>query len=643
MMRLTIVLSFLFCFVAANAQEEQQQGIELDPVTVTATLAPVQAAKTGRNLLVIQGEMLRRLPVHSVDELLRYIPGLEVQSRGPMGTQSNITIRGGTFQQVLILLDGIRLNDPLTGHFNSYLPIAPAEIERIEVLKGASSAIYGTEAVGGVVHIISKTFAAVKGKKQQQVQAQVTTGQFGLRNAQAGFQIQRGKTMVAGGLQQNVAEGQPLRGSRGFFNLSTFSLSARHFFSNNWSAAYRGAYDDRNFNAQNFYTQLLSDTATEQVISRWHHVNVTYQKEKHRISFDAGYKNTSDKFQLRKSLPANTNRSGLAQALLLHTVQLSAATTLSSGAQYLERSVRSNNRGNHQIGTAGLFTVLHQQLGEHLVLNPAIRADWNERYGWELIPQLNISYRRSNLQLRGSAGRSTRDADFTERFNNYQPVLVASGNRMGNPFLDAESAFSYEAGADYFIQKKWKISTGWFQRFHSGLIDYVLTPYADMPRKDNLVPGGVYNLAKNLSKVNTRGWETDVQFQHQFATHHYLNVTAGFVCMKSTTDKDETPSLYVSNHARFLFNYAVQYRYQWFSLSANGLYKQRQPQTGNPAFVALSKDYFLMNFRAEGHFLNDQLGLFVQCDNLLNRRYADILGTVLPGSWWMGGIKVTLQ
>jgi iron complex outermembrane receptor protein len=633
----------LILSLAAVAQQEQVQGVELDPVTVTATLAPVQAAKTGRNLFVIQGEALRRLPVHSIDELLRYLPGLEVQSRGPMGAQSNITIRGGTFQQVLILLDGIRLNDPLTGHFNSYIPIASAEIERIEILKGASSAIYGTEAVGGVVHIISKTFAALKGKREQQLQAQVTTGQFGLRNAQTGFRIQREKTSVSGGLQQNVADGQTLRGTKGFFNLSTLSLSARHFFSNNWSAAYRGAYDDRTFNAQNFYTQLLSDSATEQVISRWHHFNVTYQQGKHRLSIDAGYKNTSDKFQLRKSLPANTNRSGLAQAQVMHTVQLSQASTFSSGAQWIGRSVRSNNRGNHEISTAGAFAVLHQQLGKYFLINPAIRADWNERYGWELIPQLNVSYRRSNLQLRGSAGRSTRDADFTERFNNYQPALVASGNRMGNPFLDAESAFSYEAGADFFIQKKWKISTGWFQRFHSGLIDYVLTPYAQMPRKDNLVPGGVYNLARNLSQVNTRGWETDIQFHHSFASKHQLSINTGFIWMKSTTEKSEVPSLYVSNHARFLLNYSLQYRYQSLGISMNGLYKQRSPQTGNAAFVPLSKDYFLLNLQVQGYFLNDQLGVFLQADNLLNRRYADILGTVMPGSWLMGGIKVTLQ
>src|SRR3978361_2092596 len=123
-----------------------QTNNDLDPVTVTASIAPIATSKTGRNITVIKGEQLDKQPIHSIDELLKYLPGIEVQQRGPMGAQSDIIIRGGTFQQVLVVLDGIRLNDPLTGHFSSYIPIAPAEIERIEILKGAASAIYGTQA-----------------------------------------------------------------------------------------------------------------------------------------------------------------------------------------------------------------------------------------------------------------------------------------------------------------------------------------------------------------------------------------------------------------------------------------------------------------------------------------------------------------
>ncbi len=92
-----------------------------------------------------------------------------------------------------------------------------------------------------------------------------------------------------------------------------------------------------------------------------------------------------------------------------------------------------------------------------------------------------------SLLLRGSVGRTTRDADFTERFNNYNRTGLKSG-RIGNPDLISETSLSYEVGADYFINSSLKISITWFERFPENLIDYVITPYANMPRKDNLNP-----------------------------------------------------------------------------------------------------------------------------------------------------------
>src|SRR5215211_5365398 len=128
-----VLASLLFYSSSLKAQN----ATELDPVTVTAGLTTQNQSHTGRNIFVIKGEKFNDLPVHSIDELLRYLPGIEVQSRGPLGAQSDIVLRGGTFQQVLVIVDGIRLNDPNTGHFTSYIPVAPSEIERIEILKGA--------------------------------------------------------------------------------------------------------------------------------------------------------------------------------------------------------------------------------------------------------------------------------------------------------------------------------------------------------------------------------------------------------------------------------------------------------------------------------------------------------------------------
>ena len=141
---------------------------------------------------------------------------------------------------------------------------------------------------------------------------------------------QKNKTAVGGGILQNVADGQQLRGSKGFFNLTTASLSAKQQLGQHGSVSYRFAYDNRNFNAQNFYTQLLSDTAIENVITRWHQFNYTLQKKKHKFTFDAGIKSTSDKFQLRKTAAANTNISGILQALAVHTYQFNEKTSVTS-------------------------------------------------------------------------------------------------------------------------------------------------------------------------------------------------------------------------------------------------------------------------------------------------------------------------
>ena len=174
---------------------------ELDPVTVTASQNPAKVSQTGRNLIVISGERFEQLPVHSTDELLRYVPGIELQSRGPFGSQSDITIRGGTFQQVLVIIDGVRVNDPNTGHFTSYIPIAATEIERIEILKGASSALYGSDAVGGVIHIITKTFAAKKDVSKGSQFTRLTFGEYKTLIADIGMNRSNGRTAFGFGGQ----------------------------------------------------------------------------------------------------------------------------------------------------------------------------------------------------------------------------------------------------------------------------------------------------------------------------------------------------------------------------------------------------------------------------------------------------------
>ena len=153
----TITIIFLL-FVSFRAQN----SFSLDTLVVQTTRIPLKVNETGRSINILTKEQIQELPATTFYELLQTISGIEIQSRGGFGVQGDIVMRGSTFSQVLVLIDGMRINDPLTGHFNCYVPVSNMEIERIEILKGAGASMYGPDAVGGVINIITKGFDSLK-------------------------------------------------------------------------------------------------------------------------------------------------------------------------------------------------------------------------------------------------------------------------------------------------------------------------------------------------------------------------------------------------------------------------------------------------------------------------------------------------
>jgi len=128
-----------------------------DDVVVTGSRVASPIQETGRRVTVYSQQDIQNLSVNSIDQLLDVVGGLDVQSRGGFGVQSDLKMRGSSFNGVLLLLDGARINDPMTGHFLMDLPVPLSEIARVEVLHGPATALYGPDALGGVVHLITKT------------------------------------------------------------------------------------------------------------------------------------------------------------------------------------------------------------------------------------------------------------------------------------------------------------------------------------------------------------------------------------------------------------------------------------------------------------------------------------------------------
>lgn len=639
MRKVLIIQLAVLLFNQASAQENkfrtQTEASVLDPITVTSSSIETRASKTGRNITVITSKEIAQLPVRTPDELLRFLPGIDVQTRGALGAQSDISMRGGTFQQVLVILDGLRLNDPNTGHFSGYIPVVLDEIERIEILKGASSGIFGSDAVGGVIYITTKSFAKQKVLGNRGI-IQVAGGDLGLVSSSGYYSVSNPTNHLQISALRNRADGPKQRGINGYMQEDAFSFA----FSKQkkyWQTAFRTAYNEREFAAQNFYTSFVSDTAVEKVKIFWNQFNANYQKNKDQLTVYAGFKNTEDNYRFSSVSSANSSFSNLFQFNTLYTRTATEQTKFSLGAQYIGRNIRSNDRGRHTVNQMAVYGILQHAFSNRFVTNTSVRTEYTENIGWILVPQINLSYQVNQFQFRASAGYAYRNADFTELYNNYNRTGVRSGS-IGNPNLSAEKSMNYEVGMDWVHDQLGKWSLSLFSRDSRDLIDWSLTAYPDMPRKDNLVVNGNYFLAKNQNRIAVSGLELDYVLEKKLNEQNSVRIKTGLIWL-NTESKQGPLSFYLSSAPKFLANFAAGIKLKNIDFNFTGLYKSRTAQANNPLLVPLSNQYFVMNARVNLHFNKVKHIVFLQADNLLNQTINDFVGTPLPGRWLQGGFR----
>ena len=298
-------LPFMFLMFFMVEMQAQDLSFDLQTLDVVSSRIGNDVSETGKNVIIINSEMIAELPVNSVDELLRQIPGIEVQSRGGFGVQSDLGIRGATYNQVLIMIDGVRYNDPMTGHFNAYIPIGLSEIDRIEVIKGPSASIYGADAVGGVINIITRMNHS---DSDLNANVKLKAGSFQYGGIDAGFYANISSWLVGGSVLVNSSNGQELANPNyglvesasktynTYFNLGSYSLAFGREMKNGWKAYLRAAYDDRDFNAKYFYTASNYDESTEQTRIFFSQLKVSKQGENTKTDIDVSYRWGDDLF-----------------------------------------------------------------------------------------------------------------------------------------------------------------------------------------------------------------------------------------------------------------------------------------------------------------------------------------------------------
>lgn len=643
--------ALLFSTINALAQAPADTTARpLNEVTVYATRLDQSQGQSGRHITIVSGESLRQYPVNSLDDLLRFIPALEVQSRGSFGAQADVSLRGSTFNQVLWLLDGMRLNDPLTGHFAGYLPITPAEIEQLEIVRGPGAALYGPDAVGGFINIVTKTFAATHRPDEMAATASFLAGEWNLKSTNAGFFAQQKGLRLAGGVLNNTTDGQ-LRdapgNSRNDVALNTYSLSAAADITSKLSAAARASFDRRDFNAQYFYTTSPADQARETTGRDWYQGQLRYDwTGRARTEVQVAGSASTDVYKFAPTFAANDQLMHYLNLQAQHQQQLSDKVRATLGGQADHRIINSNDRGQHDTWHLGAFGVVAAAPLPGLALTAALRLDHDRAYGTELVPQLNASQQLSDrLALRAGLGRAIRAADFTERYtNNGRAGTVPGGSNLGLASLQAERTFNYEAGFDYTPLPALALHATYFHRQGANLIDYVTVPAAQAIEATglaNLNPTASYRLAQNLFDVTTQGVETEVVAAHQFSPTLRLDGRVGYTFLKVNNAAD-VASQYLANLPKHLVSGNISLTHRRVTAALSGLWKQREAKEAAAISRSLTPSYAVFNARLEVALLPARLWAVGQVQNLFDANYADLLGAQMPRRWLMAGVRVAV-
>ncbi len=500
-----------------------QTPVVIDSVVVTASPTPQDLSELGNHITLIQGDAIRASGVSSVADVLREVPGIAVVRGGSFGAVTSIFFRGGESDYVQVLVDGVQVNQP--GGAFDFSSLTTENIERIEIVRGPSSALHGSDAVAGVIQIITRS-----GDGPTRMGAQLRAGSFGRFDSSvdlnggsnnASWAVSLARYRTDGLLEFNNGHENTVLSGKATLDLDSRTratvsarLGDRQY---NFPTDFSGAVVDRNqfsYGDENSFSIALDRQIGTTVSLR---------------ALASSYSINSGTDDLQDS-PADTLGSWGFQSLdayrrnafdLRGSVELSANSALTAGLEIEEQRVRSFNESLSQWGNSnGRSTNSRDNRAGYLHLssavgpvsaNAGVRVEDNERYGdftaWQLGLSLPIG---ETTRLRGVTGTAMKEPTFFETF--------AQGFALGNPDLRPETSTSWEVGVEQsLLNGNLNLQATWFDQSFGDLIQYTgVTPTPGAPN--------YYNVAK----ADSRGLELGAS-----ARAGRLNLFGDFTLLKT--------------------------------------------------------------------------------------------------------------
>ena len=644
----------IFCcaaaFLAAVAVLRAQESLE--EVTVSASRAPLTVHQSARMVTVLDTLQIRSAPVQSVNDLLKYAVGVDVRQRGAMGIQTDIGIRGGTFDQIAILLNGVNISDPQTGHLAVDLPVDLAEIDRIEILEGPAGRVYGTSSLVGAINIVTRT----EGESGADLHLQ--GGSFGTLN---------------GGLRANLATGRwNNQISASYGRSDGYSRNAAGRLNADWQTLksfYQGSYSAptvdvrwhfglsaKDYGANTFYSARFDDQF-EHGLKTFAAVQAETKGRVH-LHPVLYWNHSADRFELYRGdasvVPFNyhdtnvlgANLGGWTSWILGRTAfgaelrrESIASTTLGEPLEQ-PRAIRGTQR-TYDRGLARTHVSLY--LEHNVILKwftasagvAAIRNSWGDQ-PFRLYPGADLSVRfGARWKAYASWNTSLRQPTFTE-------LYYSVGGHAADKYLRPERMQAFELGLKYLRPGISAVASLYHHR-GTDMVDWI----KDLSQGEDALWVSV-----NHTQVNTLGEEFSLRVQPGVLLGRedffLRSFNAGFAHIDQ--DKALEPGLQSAYALEYLRNKLVlQADFQLCEpLSLNLAYSWMDREGSYEAFEAGEsrgqrsyEPYSLLDARLTWE--TARWRLFLEGSNLLNINYYDHGNIPQPGIRLQAGILFRIR
>ncbi len=611
--------AFALAVSSFSAQVISDTNAEIEEVLVSASLIPITASRSANAVTVIDRAQLRNRATVSLSNILRDVPGFSVSQVGVLGSQTQIRVRGAEANHLLVTIDGVEANDPSQGDEFSWGTLTASDIERIEIIRGPQSSLRGSDAVAGVVNIITRS------AEKSSVGLFLESGSWATHHS--GFNIghKQGDFDIRFGLSHIESEGDNIARTGdendGYRN-TTYNIRSGLKLSDQMDISFAARESDgmNQFDADNDFDGLIED---QDRVSE-------FENSTMRIQGDYSSKDGTWQHKILISQSKSDNAAfadkakGNVTASTKDQFQYIGSFTWDQGAQNIAALIEREKEDWMQRGeiswgvydpnqdrerdTDSVAVEYRTDINDHLTLAASARHDDNSEFDSAKTYRAEVIYQLTEaIRLRSAVGTAVKNPTFTERFGFYT-------NFIGNPNLIPEELTSWELGADQLIM--------------GGDLTLSLTIFdAEL---ENEIDGFVYDpatFAYTSSNINGTSERKGAELSAVGNISESMSLSAAYTYTDSTGD-DAVREVRRPRHIASL-NLGWQAAHN-LHLNTNIQFTGEQTDVYFPPFPEPSQVVALSNHTLVNINLNysatEKLEMYLKLENALNDNYEEVFG-----------------